>query len=63
MLQIREKAPPSVRKLVLANKRDLADQSRAVTTEEGVKLAAKFSTEDNKVMFMEVSAKTGEGVQ
>jgi hypothetical protein len=33
MLQIKEKAPHGVAKLVIGNKKDLADESRAVTTE------------------------------
>lgn len=38
MIQISEKAPPGIPKIIIANKKDMADK-RSVTTEEGMALA------------------------
>jgi hypothetical protein len=63
MNQISEKAPPGIPKIIFGNKKDLGDISRTVSTEEGIALAERYSTPTCKIMFREVSAKTGEGVQ
>lgn len=39
------------------------EDDRAVDSAEGQKLAEHFSSENCKILFAEVSAKTGEGVQ
>ena len=62
MIQISEKAPPGIPKIIIANKKDMADK-RTVTTEEGMALAQKFSTTNCKIAYREVSAKTSEGIQ
>jgi small GTP-binding protein len=61
MMQINEKAPPGVPKIILANKKDL-ETDRVVSKEEGRQLAEHYSTENCTILFAEVSAKTGEGV-
>lgn len=38
MIQISEKAPPGIPKIIIANKKDMAN-NRTVTTEEGLALA------------------------
>ena len=45
----------------MANKKDLEDE-RVVLATEGQKLAESFSTQHSKIIYTEVSAKTGEGV-
>lgn len=62
MSQITEKAPPGIPRMIFANKLDL-QANRTVSTEEGVALAERYSTPSMPVMFREVSAKTGEGVE
>jgi small GTP-binding protein len=61
MAQIAEKAPPGVPKIIFGNKKDL-EGTRAVSVEEGMALAERYSTATGPVMFREVSARTGEGV-
>lgn len=61
MKQIKEKTPPHVQKLILANKCDL-EAERKVQYEEGEGLAKELSDENCKVEFMEVSAKSGKNV-
>jgi len=52
-----------VPKIIVANKCDMAEKARAVTVREGEQMAEKFSSGGCKILFREVSAKSGEGVQ
>jgi len=51
MFQINEKAPPGIPKIIVANKKDLCDNSRVVTVQEGDQLAQKYSTANSRIFF------------
>ena len=61
MKQIKEKTTPNVQKIILGNKLDLQSE-REVSEQEGQNMADKYSEPNNKVTFMEVSAKEGNNV-
>jgi len=58
ILQIGDKAPQNVPKIIIANKKDLL-AAREVSESEGLALADKFSSQNCQILFHEVSAKTG----
>ena len=63
--QLHDNADKGVTKLLVGNKLDLAENSdmRAVTYEEGVALAEKYSTPDSPIKFFETSAKKAINVE
>lgn len=56
--ELQRQADPGITVMLVGNKLDLAEEQRQVSTEEAEKFAA-----DEGLMFMEVSAKTAEGVK
>ncbi len=57
MSQIQNQAPPDVKVILVGNKKDLEQNERKVTEEEGKVLAKKYG-----IKFFEASAKTGHNI-
>ncbi len=63
IIQMQEKTDKNIKKVIVCNKCDVDGSERQVTYQEGQELAKKYSTSDNVIDFLEVSAKTGQRIE